>query len=64
MFLHINGRSLRSIYKCSIMLKQETYNRLSCILENLFLKNIQLYDVIYLIKPLKEVFLFLTSDEV
>ena len=46
------------------MLKQETYNRGGCILENLFLENIQLNDVVYLIKSFKEVFLFLTSDEV
>lgn len=59
MFLHINGCSLRLI-----MLKQETYNRGGCVLENLFLKNIQLNDVVYLIKSSKKWFLFLTSNEV
>lgn len=56
MFLHTN------VY--SFMLKQETYNRGGCVLENLFLKNIQLNDVVYLIKSSKKWFLFLTSNEV
>ena len=50
MFLHI--------YKCSIMLKQETYNRGGCVLKDFLFENIQLNDVVYLVKAFKKWFLF------
>lgn len=46
------------------MLKQETYNRRGCVLENLFLENIQLNDIVYLVKASKKWFLFLASNEI
>lgn len=56
MFLHINTHP--------IMLKQETYNRGGCVLKDFLFENIQLNDVVYLVKAFKKWFLFLTSDEV
>lgn len=55
MFLHI---------RYSIMLKQETYNRGGCVLKDFLFENIQLNDIVYLVKAFKEVFLFLTSNEI
>lgn len=46
------------------MLKQETYNRGGCVLKDFLFENIQLNDIVYLVKAFKEVFLFLTSDKV
>lgn len=52
------------IYKRSIMVKQETYNRGGCVLKDFLFENIQLNDIVYLVKASKKWFLFLTSDEV
>lgn len=46
------------------MLKQETYNRGGCVLKDFLFENIQLNDIVYLVKAFKEVFLFLTSNEI